>query len=302
MSTTPILSIENVSKFYTNKTALNKVSMTVPKGEIYGLLGPNGAGKTTLIRILNQITQPDEGKVLFYNEPLSNKHIKSIGYLPEERGLYKKIKVQTQLEYFAKLRGLNQKEAKSRAEFWLNEMGLFDIRKKKIEELSKGMQQKIQFIVAVINEPELIILDEPFSGFDPVNAELLTQKILDLKKNGSTILYSTHRMESVEKLCDSMALIHQSEKILDGTLSEIKNKFKKDQFSLCTKGYYTPSNSEFKVLNQSVDEIGNINYEIAIGNRNNNELLTDVCQQTEIISFNQYIPSINEIFIQLVTK
>jgi ABC-2 type transport system ATP-binding protein len=302
MSTTPILSIENVSKFYTNKTALNKVSMTVPKGEIYGLLGPNGAGKTTLIRILNQITQPEEGKVLFYNEPLSNKHIKSIGYLPEERGLYKKIKVQTQLEYFAKLRGLNQKEAKSRAEFWLNEMGLFDIRKKKIEELSKGMQQKIQFIVAVINEPELIILDEPFSGFDPVNAELLTQKILDLKKNGSTILYSTHRMESVEKLCDSMALIHQSEKILDGTLSEIKNKFKKDQFSLCTKGYYTPSNSEFKVLNQSVDEIGNINYEIAIGNRNNNELLTDVCQQTEIISFNQYIPSINEIFIQLVTK
>lgn len=302
MTKTPILSIENVSKFYTGKTALNKVSMTVPKGEIYGLLGPNGAGKTTLIRILNQITQPDEGSVLFFNEPLSNKHIKSIGYLPEERGLYKKIKVQTQLEYFAKLRGLSQKEAKQRAEFWLNEMGLFDIRKKKIEELSKGMQQKIQFIVAVINQPELIILDEPFSGFDPVNAELLTQKILELKKNGSTILYSTHRMESVEKLCDSMALIHQSEKILDGTLSDIKNKFKKDQYSLCTKGYYTPSNSEFKILNQTLDEIGNVNYEISIGAHKNNELIADVCQQTEIISFNQYIPSINEIFIQLVTK
>lgn len=302
MTDTPILSIENVSKFYTGKTALNKVSMTIPKGEIYGLLGPNGAGKTTLIRILNQITQADEGIVLFNKEPLSAKHIKKIGYLPEERGLYKKIKVQTQLEYFAKLRGLNQKEAKFRAEFWLNEMGLFDIRKKKIEELSKGMQQKIQFIVAVINQPELIILDEPFSGFDPVNAELLTQKILDLKKNGSTILYSTHRMESVEKLCDSMALIHQSEKILDGTLSEIKNKFKKDQYNLVTKGYYAPSNSEFKIINQSVDEIGNINYNLSIGNHKNNELLADVCQQTEIVSFNQYIPSINEIFIQLVTK
>ncbi len=297
-----LLQINGVSKFFKDKVALRNVSIDIPKGSIYGLLGPNGAGKTTLIRIINQITEADEGTVLLNGEPLNSSHIRQIGYLPEERGLYKKIKVIKQLEYFAKLRGLSSAEASQKAVEWLKAMELFDERNKKIEELSKGMQQKIQFIVSVIHSPKLLILDEPFSGFDPVNAELLTQKILELRNNGATILYSTHRMESVEKLCDSMALIHQAEKILDGTVAEIKHKFKSDLFELTVAGNYTPAFSQIEVLGKKPTDAGYQQYTIKLNGVSNNDCLKDVLNQSEIIHFSERIPSINDIFIQLVSK
>lgn len=298
---TTLLQINNVSKFYKDKVALKDVSIAVPKGHIYGLLGPNGAGKTSLIRIINQITEADEGSVLLNGEPLGAAHIRNIGYLPEERGLYKKIKVIRQLEYFAQLRGMSRKEATQKANEWLKAMELYEVRNKKIEELSKGMQQKIQFIVSVIHSPSLLILDEPFSGFDPVNAELLTQKILDLKAAGTTILYSTHRMESVEKLCDSMALIHQSQKILDGTVADIKNQFKSDVFEVVTNGPYSPSIEKIQVMQTSITDAGHPSVLLKLNGVSNNDCLRDVINQTELVHFSQKIPSINDIFIQLVT-
>lgn len=297
----PLLQISNVSKFYKDKVALKNVSISVPKGSIYGLLGPNGAGKTTLIRIINQITEADEGNITINGEPLNQQHIRNIGYLPEERGLYKKIKVISQLEYFAQLRGIGRKESTQRASDWLRSMELYDVRNKKIEELSKGMQQKVQFIVSVIHSPELLILDEPFSGFDPVNAELLTQKILDLKAEGTTILYSTHRMESVEKLCDSLALIHQSEKILDGTVPEIKNRFKSDQYELVVNGEYKPGIPQIEIAGESRTDSGHQKLILRLNGTSNNVCLQDVLKQAEIVQFNQNIPSINEIFIRLVS-
>lgn len=296
-----LLQINNVSKFYKDKVALKDVSLAIPQGHIYGLLGPNGAGKTTLIRIINQITEADEGTVLLNGEPLNATHIRNIGYLPEERGLYKKIKVIRQLEYFAQLRGMSSKEATQKASEWLKAMELYEVRNKKIEELSKGMQQKIQFIVSVIHSPSLLILDEPFSGFDPVNAELLTQKILDLKAAGTTILYSTHRMESVEKLCDSMALIHQSKKILDGTVADIKNQFKSDVFEVVTNGPYSPSLDKIQVMQTSITDAGHPSVLLKLNGVSNNDCLRDVINQTELVHFSQKIPSINDIFIQLVT-
>ncbi|MES2618154.1 MAG: ATP-binding cassette domain-containing protein [Bacteroidota bacterium] len=297
-----LLQINNVSKFYKDKVALKDVSINVPKGSIYGLLGPNGAGKTSLIRIINQITEADEGNIMLNGEILNQSHIRNIGYLPEERGLYKKIKVIRQLEYFAKLRGLNSKEATEKAGKWLQTMGLYDIRNKKVEELSKGMQQKIQFIVAVIHSPELLILDEPFSGFDPVNAELLTDIILDLKAKGTTILYSTHRMESVEKLCDAMALIHLSKKILDGTVADIKNKFKSDYFEVVLNGQYSPEISAIQVVEQAASDTGHNRLLLKLNGIKNNDCIADIAKQSEIIHFSQKIPSINDIFIQLVTQ
>lgn len=296
-----LLEISGVSKFYTGKTALKNVSIKVPKGCIYGLLGPNGAGKTSLIRIINQITQADEGEVIFKGEKLNNSHIKYIGYLPEERGLYKKIKVMRQLEYFARLRGMDDKQATEKAKYWLEKMKLYDVRHKKIEELSKGMQQKIQFIVAVINDPELLILDEPFSGFDPVNAELLTEVILELKNKGTTIIFSTHRMESVEQLCDYMALINLAEKILDGKVSDIKQKFRSDKYVLVTE---TPVNLDFngiELLNESRTDSGYPNYQIKLSGITSNECLKHLMNQSEIISFARYMPSIHDIFIQSVS-
>lgn len=296
-----LLQISNVSKSYKDKVALKNVSIDIPKGSIYGLLGPNGAGKTTLIRIINQIMEADTGSILLKGEQLNPSHIRQIGYLPEERGLYKKIKVIRQLEYFAQLRGISRAEATQKANDWLKAMELYDVRNKKIEELSKGMQQKVQFIVSVIHSPEILILDEPFSGFDPVNAELLTRKILELKANGTTILYSTHRMESVEQLCDAMALINLSEKILDGTVRDIKNRFKSDQFDLTVSGHYSPGISKIKVIGDQVTDAGHHLLKLSLNGVSNNDCLKDVLNQTEVISFNQNIPSINEIFIRLVT-
>ncbi len=297
----PLLQIRNVSKFYTDKTALKNISIDIPKGSIYGLLGPNGAGKTSLIRIINQITQADEGDVLLNGEKLSLSHIRHIGYLPEERGLYKKIRVMKQLEYFARLRGLSYLEANEKATWWLKKMGLFDVKNKKVEELSKGMQQKIQFIVSAIHSPGLLILDEPFSGFDPVNAELLTEVILELKQKGTTIIFSTHRMESVEKLCDYMALIHLSEKIIDGKVSDIRRSYSSDRFELVTEkavNFGPGINS----LESDVDEYGHFRYRLALGSVTPNECIGYVMQQSGLISFNRFIPSIHDIFIQLVTK
>lgn len=297
-----ILTINGVSKFYTGKTALNKVSISIPKGCIYGLLGPNGAGKTSLIRIINQITQADEGSVLFYNETLQAKHIRHIGYLPEERGLYKKLKVIDQLVYFARLRGMSQKEASDKASFWLKKMKLYDVRAKKVEELSKGMQQKIQFIVAVINEPELLILDEPFSGFDPVNAELLTEIILELKQQGTTIIFSTHRMESVEKLCDYMALIHLSEKILDGKVSDIKQTFRTDTFEIIAQNKLVFDHPQISVTKEETTDSGYPKYTLKLNGISHNDTIQYAMKQSELIAFQQFMPSIHDIFIQLVSQ
>lgn len=297
-----ILTINGVSKFYTGKTALNKVSLSIPKGCIYGLLGPNGAGKTSLIRIINQITQADEGSVLFYDQPLQARHIRHIGYLPEERGLYKKLKVFDQLVYFARLRGMSQKEASEKASFWLKKMKLYDVRTKKIEELSKGMQQKIQFIVAVINEPELLILDEPFSGFDPVNAELLTEIILELKQQGTTIIFSTHRMESVEKLCDYMALIHLSEKILDGKVSDIKQTFRTNTFEITSQNKLVFDHPQISLIKDEMTDSGFPKYTLKLNGISHNDTLQYAMKQSELIAFQQFMPSIHDIFIQLVSQ
>lgn len=293
-----ILSIQGVSKFYTGKTALDKVSIDIPKGCIYGLLGPNGAGKTSLIRIINQITQADEGTVFINGEKLNAKHIKNIGYLPEERGLYKKIKVISQLQYFAELRGLSRRDATDKANYWLKKMNLYDVKNKKIEELSKGMQQKIQFIVAVIHSPEILILDEPFSGFDPVNAELLTEIILELKAAGSTIIFSTHRMESVEKLCDYMAMLNLSEKVLDGKVSEIKKQFATGTFEITTVMPVDLNIEGVECITGTINDSGYNQYTLKINGMSHNDFLTKVMKQTELISFNPYIPSILDIFIQ----
>src|SRR6201986_3911466 len=225
-----MLSIRHIEKQYAGHKALSDVSLEVESGQIFGLLGPNGAGKTSLIRIVNQITAPDSGEVYFNGEKLNQSHIERMGYLPEERGLYKKMEIGEQMIYLARLKGLSRDEANKRLKYWFEKLGIEGWWKKKIEELSKGMQQKAQFVATVLHEPDLIILDEPFSGFDPVNAELIKEEILELNSKGATILFSTHRMESVEELCDAIALIHQSHKILDGKIKDIKNAYRNETY------------------------------------------------------------------------
>ena len=227
-----ILTVENVTKTYGNYTALNNVSIAIPKGSIFGLLGPNGAGKTSLIRIINQITLPDSGTILLDGEKLQPNHVQQIGYLPEERGLYKSMKVGEQALYLAQLKGLSEAEARKKLNYWFEKFEITDWWNKKIQELSKGMAQKVQFIVTVLHSPKLLIFDEPFSGFDPVNANLIKDEILQLRNEGASIIFSTHRMESVEELCDNIALIHKSNKIIDGKLDEIKQQFKTNQFEV----------------------------------------------------------------------
>ena len=230
-----LLVADSVSKNFGNFKALNNVSISVPKGSIFGLLGPNGAGKTTLIRIINQITMPDEGKVLLDGQALNSDHIKDIGYLPEERGLYKSMKVGEQALYLAQLKGLSKAEAKKRLKYWFEKFDISAWWGKKIEELSKGMAQKVQFIVTVLHQPKLLIFDEPFSGFDPVNAELIAKEILELKKQGTTIIFSTHRMESVEMMCDYIVLIDNSKKILEGNLQDLQKKYRSNVFEIGIK-------------------------------------------------------------------
>ena len=303
-----LLEVDQVSKKFGNYTALNNVSIQVPKGSIFGLLGPNGAGKTTLIRIINQITAPDSGTVLLDGNFLEENHIKDIGYLPEERGLYKSMKVGEQALYLAQLKGLSKSEAKKRLNFWFDRLEIGDWWNKKIQELSKGMAQKIQFIVTVLHEPKLLIFDEPFSGFDPINANLIKDEILRLRGEGATIIFSTHRMESVEELCDDIALINKSNKILDGKLIDIKRQYKSNTYEVGIRGDHSQltqlitdkfetSQARFKTLE---DEL-KLNIKIK-EEHNPNDLLSFLTTHGEVSHFVELIPSVNDIFIQTVKR
>jgi len=303
-----ILEVKDVVKQYGDYTALNSVSLTVPKGSIYGLLGPNGAGKTSLIRIINQITMPDSGEIILDGEILQPKHIQSIGYMPEERGLYKNMKVGEQCLYLAQLKGLTQQEAKKELDYWFERLEIQGWWNKKIQELSKGMAQKIQFVVTVLHKPKLLILDEPFSGFDPVNANLIKDEIIELNKQGTSVIFSTHRMESVEEMCDHIALIHKSNKLIEGKLSDVKKQFRTNSyevgilsnnieglmFDLSQK--FTLSQTDFKSLN---DEL---KLEVQLGTATPNELLNTLIQRGQVTHFVEKIPSVNDIFIKTVTE
>lgn len=302
-----LLVTDSVSKDFGNFRALNEVSISVPEGSIFGLLGPNGAGKTTLIRIINQITMPDAGAVFLDGEPLMAHHIQDIGYLPEERGLYKSMKVGEQALYLAQLKGLSKSEAKKRLKYWFEKLDIGDWWNKKIQELSKGMAQKIQFVVTVLHQPKLLIFDEPFSGFDPINANIIKDEILQLREEGATVIFSTHRMESVEELCDHIALIHKSNKILDGPLLEIKRQFKTNSYEV---GLVTDNETELKSLLRERFEISTADFKslnndlklnIKLGaNESSNDLLTYLTSKAEVNHFNELVPSANDIFIQTV--
>ena len=299
-----ILTAEGVSKQFGNHRALNKVNLNIPQGSIFGLLGPNGAGKTTFIRIVNQIISNDEGKIYINGEKLAPRHIKDIGYLPEERGLYKKMKVGEQLLYLARLKGVPKSPALKKINEWLTKFDLKDWRNKNIEDLSKGMQQKIQFIATVIHNPSLIILDEPFSGFDPINANLIKDEILRIREEGSTIIFSTHRMESVEELCDHIALINKSEKILDGPKSSIKDQFRTNTFEVEHQGDISHlSDLEYSISNNIRLNNGLEKTWVQIKNGNSpNQLLSDLITITEVHGFTEKIPTINDIFIMKVKE
>ena len=302
-----ILSIDSVSKHYGNFTALNNVSVNIREGSIFGLLGPNGAGKTTLIRVINQITYPDSGKVLFNNSPLELKHIRDIGYLPEERGLYPKMKIGEQAVYLAQLKGLDSSTAKSELNKWFEKFQINDWWDKKVTELSKGMAQKIQFIVTVLHKPKLLIFDEPFSGFDPINANLIKDEILQLRENGATIIFSTHRMESVEELCEDIALINKSNKILDGKLDDIKRRFKSNTFEVGVDStnpdiLNKELESRYELTSPSFKTIGdNLKLNVKLkDNQNSEDLIKLLNQNSRVIHFKEVIPSANDIFINSI--
>ncbi|MEP7264404.1 MAG: ATP-binding cassette domain-containing protein [Bacteroidota bacterium] len=301
-----ILSVKNVTKRYAAQTALSDINLEIPEGSVFGLLGPNGAGKTSLIRIINQITAPDEGTVYFNNQPLKEHHIKDIGYLPEERGLYKKMEVGEQAVYLAQLKGLSRAEAISRLKFWFERFEIKSWWKKKVEELSKGMAQKVQFIVTVVHEPKLLILDEPFSGFDPINANLVRDELLRLKDSGTTIILSTHRMESVEELCSHIALINLSKKILDGPVKEVKKTFSSNTYEVEYSGNnISLANSlwgNFELLDTTQsDDFYKAKIKLKEG-ATTNDLLKSLLGNVAIHGFREIIPSMNDIFIQLVTE
>jgi ABC-2 type transport system ATP-binding protein len=302
-----LLVANSVSKSFGNFKALNNVSISVPTGSIFGLLGPNGAGKTTLIRIINQITMPDEGSVMLDGDALQPHHIQDIGYLPEERGLYKSMKVGEQALYLAQLKGLSKSVAKERLKYWFDKLDIGDWWNKKIQELSKGQAQKIQFIVTVLHQPKLLIFDEPFSGFDPINANLIKDEILQLRDEGATVIFSTHRMESVEELCDHIALIHESNKILDGKLTDIKRQFKTNTFEV---GLQTDNIDEVTRLIKDKFEVfpatfKNLNDDLKLNiklnaNDTSNDLLSFLTSKAEVHHFVEVVPSANDIFIQTV--
>ena len=302
-----ILTIDSVSKHYGNFTALNDVSIKIPEGSIFGLLGPNGAGKTTLIRIINQITRPDSGRVLFNDIELNPDNIKDIGYLPEERGLYPKMKIGEQAIYLAQLKGMDRSTAKSELTKWFEKFEITDWWNKKVTELSKGMAQKVQFIVTVLHKPKLLIFDEPFSGFDPINANLIKDEILNLRKQGATVIFSTHRMESVEELCEDIALINKSNKILDGNLDDIKAKFKSNTFEVAVnstnpKLLKTQLNSVYYTSDPTFKTLGdNLRLNISLkSNQKPDELLKILNDNARIIHYKEVIPSASEIFINSV--
>jgi ABC-2 type transport system ATP-binding protein len=299
-----ILVARNIVKRYDKHTALNDVSFTVPEGCIYGLLGPNGAGKTSMIRIINQITAPDSGEVLFGNEKLAPKHVEQIGYLPEERGLYKKMKVGEQALYLAQLKGMNQTEAKQKLREWFNKFEIGAWWDKKVEELSKGMAQKVQFIVTVLHQPRLLILDEPFSGFDPINAELIKSELLAMRKQGTTIILSTHNMSSVEEICNYITLINNSKAVLEGPVNELRHKYKSHvwevQFNGNTDAFKSSLTDKYELV--SLTEEANTNLarvKITQGSLSN-DLLKTIIPTCIVTGFTEVLPSMNEIFISAV--
>ena len=303
-----ILTVENVSKNYGNFMALDNVSISVPQGSVFGLLGPNGAGKTSLIRIINQITLQDTGSIYLDGELLKPEHVHQIGYLPEERGLYKSMKVGEQALYLAQLKGLSKSDAKKKLKYWFEKFDIGDWWDKKIQELSKGMAQKVQFIVTVMHTPKLLIFDEPFSGFDPINANLIKDEILKLRDEGASIIFSTHRMESVEELCDYIALIDKSKKILDGKLNDIKEEFKTNQFEVglsCNdknlllneiNTQFTTAASEKILFNEDLRLIVDLK-----STESSKDLIQFLNNKAQITHFTEIIPSANDIFLKAVT-
>jgi ABC-2 type transport system ATP-binding protein len=324
-----MIEIKNVYKYFDDRCVNDDISMTIPAGSVFGLLGPNGAGKTTLIRMLATVTTPDRGEILFNHNPLTSKHIPFIGYMPEERGLYRKMAVVDQLLYFAELKGLKRSEAKDRVKYWMKKLEIIDWADKKMEELSKGMAQKVQFISTILHNPQFLILDEPFSGFDPVNADLIKELILELKKEGTTFLFSTHRMDNVEELCDNLAIIHQGKKILDGKIHDIRRSFFKNEFDLCFSEIPTTqstnaspeTNQEEQIVSsnnstpnefllgkykiQSMHQDADSRFWFSIQTTQNQsfqQLLNDAFQTNKLIAFQEYVPSIHQIFVNQVTE
>ena len=301
-----ILVAKEVSKRYGSHIALNNISLEIPENSIYGLLGPNGAGKTSLIRIINQITYPDSGTIFFNGEPLNANHIAMIGYLPEERGLYKSMKVGEQALYLAQLKGMSKNEAKTKLKYWFDRFEIGDWWNKKVQELSKGMAQKVQFIVTVLHEPKLLIFDEPFSGFDPINANIIKDEILELKRKGTSIIFSTHRMASVEELCEYIALIHQSEKILDGRLTDIKKIYKENIFEVGMQAkngieIITDLKQHFMISDEMFDATENqLNFNLQLSSKSTQEILTHLATKAPINHFLEKIPTVNDIFIKTI--
>ncbi|WP_160136443.1 ABC transporter ATP-binding protein [Chryseobacterium sp. c4a] len=301
-----MLKAEHIKKTYNagKKVALDDFSIHVPKGSIYGLLGPNGAGKTSFIRIINQITQADSGEILINGEKLNQNHIKDIGYMPEERGLYKNMSVGDQILYFGELKGMSKNDALNEAKKWFDKLNIDQWWKKKLSELSKGMAQKIQFVVTVLHRPHLLILDEPFSGFDPVNANLIKDQIIDLKNNGTTIILSTHRMESVEEMCDYVALINNSKKIIDGRVFDVREKFKKNIFGITLSEVNNEQLESFK-NKYEIFNFSNENSLVSFDLKNEadqNNILLDLVHVGKVRSFDERIPSMNEVFINAVSN
>jgi len=301
-----IFQANDIVKEYAGHVALSSVSISVKEASIFGLLGPNGAGKTTLIRIINQITAPDSGELFFEGRPVKADDIYQIGYLPEERGLYKKMKVGEQALYLAQLKGMSKNDALKSLKYWFEKFEIQAWWGKKVEELSKGMAQKVQFITTVIHQPKLLIFDEPFSGFDPINTNLLKNEILELKKKGTTIIFSTHNMSSVEEICDHIALINQSKKILDGQIDQVREQFKTNTFEIVYRGevpnlqYHL--GSHFNLLEHDESSLLKQMKVQFLNNQSNNELLKILMNQFEIVSFKELIPSMNDVFIHVVEQ
>lgn len=296
-----VLEVKGVSKFYGDFTALNKLNLSVKKGSIFGLLGPNGAGKTSLIRIINQITAPDEGNILLNGELLNPSHISDIGYLPEERGLYPKMKVYEQLVYLARLKGLDKSSASTEVRQWLERFEITSWQNKMLEELSKGMAQKIQFIATVIHKPHLLIFDEPFTGFDPVNTELIKSEIRRLRDQGASVIFSTHRMESVEEICDEIVLINRGEKVLEGPIRDVKSSFRANEYQVRLENASIHTLKHAEILEK--DEVGNqVDLLLRAPVSKTRDLLQELMNTGDLLLFQERLPSLNEIFISKVQE
>ncbi len=296
----------NIEKKYSNHLALDNLSISVPENSIYGLLGPNGAGKTTLIRIINQITAPDKGELYFENRKFRNDDVFKLGYLPEERGLYRKMKIGEQALYLCRLKGLTKNDALKKLRYWFEKFEIQAWWNKKVEELSKGMQQKVQFVVTILHEPKLLIFDEPFSGFDPINTDMLKKEILNLRAKGATVIFSTHDMGSVEELCDHITLINKSKSVLEGNIKDIRNTYKSNTFEVGLRGDFEKLpeilNSNFNLVEHKKHDDFLLAKIKIIGESNENDLLRLIIPHYTIISFNEVIPRMNEIFIKVVQE